>query len=96
MKRRDEEKSAPQEENHNITPVVQCSICIDPCWSKEMIPWLNLSSCEDGCCLFQGKVFNQTISNHVSNGIATITTSARAESVGVSPILAKTTLGGQT
>ena len=61
-----------------------------------MIPWLNLSSCEDGCCLFRGKVFNRTISKHMSNGIATITTSARAESVRVSPILAKTTLGGQT
>ena len=32
----------------------------------------------------------------MSDGIATITTSARAESVAVSPILAKTTLGGQT
>ena len=61
-----------------------------------MIPWLNLSSCEDGCCLFQGKVFNQTISKHMSDGIATVTMSTRAELVGVSPILAKTTLGGQT
>ena len=61
-----------------------------------MILWLNLSSYEDGCCLFQGKVFNWTISKHVSDGIATVTMSARAESVRVSPILAKTTLGGQT
>ena len=69
---------------------------MDPCQSKEMIPWLNLSSCEDGCCLFWGKVFNRTISKHKSDGIATVTTSTRAESVRVSPILAKTTLGGQT
>ena len=61
-----------------------------------MIPWLNLSSCEDGHCLFRGKVFNWTISKHMSNGIATVTMSARAELVGVPPILAKTTLGGQT
>ena len=59
-----------------------------------MILWLNLSSCEDGCCLFQGKVFNWTISKHMSNGIITVTTSTRAELIGVFPILAKTTLGG--
>ena len=61
-----------------------------------MIPWLNLSSCKDGRCLFWGKVFNRTISKHMSDGIATVTMSARAELVRVSPILAKTTLGGQT
>ena len=61
-----------------------------------MILRLNLSSCKDGHCLFWGKVFNQTISKHMSDGIATVTTSARAELVGVSLILAKTTLGGQT
>ena len=72
-KGRNEEKSATQEENHNITPVVQLR-----------------------CCLFQGKVFKRTISKHMSDSIATVTMSARAESVGVSPILAKTTLGGQT
>ena len=61
-----------------------------------MILWLNLFSCEDGCCLFQGKVFKWTISKHVSDSIATVAMSTRAESVKVSPILAKTTLGGQT
>ena len=60
-----------------------------------MILQLNMSSCEDGRCLFWGKVFNRTISKHMTDGIATVTTSARAESVGVSPILAKTTLGEQ-
>ena len=61
-----------------------------------MILWLNLSSCKDGHCLFQGKVFNWAISKHMSNGIATIATSTRAELVGMSPVLAKTILGGQT